>query len=84
MAVSTLFQNGIKKEGSQVSHESAQQETLGPVKIAPTSHCREPYSRVEDYELKVSITSKARRSAKHLDIKLLSGVICCCGQISLY
>jgi len=32
------------------------------VRIAPTSHYGRPYSRIEDYELKVNITSAIRRA----------------------
>jgi hypothetical protein len=32
--------------------------------ITPTSHCWEPYSRIEDYEMKVSITMRLT-SAKY-------------------
>ena len=51
----------IRDEGNKGLSEGGQQNPSCPLNIAPTSHYGQPHSRIEDYELKVSITAGVSR-----------------------
>ncbi len=50
-----VSKQGLEGRGNMAHHGDWQQEALHPLSIAPTSHYWGEYSRVEDYELKVSM-----------------------------
>ena len=67
--VSPCLKRRIRKKGQQgLSGRPTPKLTLS-MKIAPTSHYWGPYSRIEDYGLKVSITCEitGRQIAKFFD-----------------